>query len=334
MGRIVGSVAVFLVGTSTAEAASSPWYELDECRAAYATVLSAELDAAQTAIERLQHSADLGLRTCGTWLEVPLSAMELTLEGKSPALSSRHMHRLEKLFKFAMQYGRRQPELLDLAIEARLRRVRMLVEQGEKTAAIGEARKVEKMLDSRSDSPPNATRMYARGVADLAVSGSPWALRVLVNLAGVGGDGERGERLLEKLAEGKSVYQGEALLVLYQFARQGESSPDADTQRYGAALALAHAESPQYVFDRAVDQYRTGACADALQTLGGVRSRLGANAGLWTPRVRKRVYWLTGRCALDTGDKSLAKESLELASQENHDSYTEEVAVLAADLKG
>ena len=335
MIEMMGGILVPLLWVSMAEAAEPvPWYARDECRMAYSTVMSADLAAGQSAISQLQHSADLELRTCGIWLELPLCEIEMALEGESPALTERRNERLEKLFKFAMHYGPRRPYLLDLAIEARMRRIRLMVDRGDKGGALGEARKVEKMLESRKDAPPNATRDYSRGVTLLAVSRAAWGLQALLRMAGVRGDRKRGEELLEALAEGHTVYQADALFLLYHFARQNDKPGDQGVDRYGAKLILAYGQNPQFLFDRAVDQFRAGHCIDALATLQPARSRLHDNPKLWTARVRKKVYWLTGRCALDTGDKPLAKKSLGLASQEKFGGYAEEVEILQRDLSG
>lgn len=325
---------LFVIAPVAAIAADVPWYQHDACRTAHATVMSAELKAGRAAIAGLQRSPDLELRACGMWLEVPLGDVEFLLQGKSPALSHRRMRRLQKLFKFAMRYGRRRPHLLDLAIEARIRRVRVLVEQGQSTAAIREAQKVEKMLDARQGRASTPSRMYARGISDLAVAQAPWALRVLVKMAGMRGEPERGRRLLESLGTGTSVYRADALAVLYHFARKRDRPSAQEIDSYGARLARHYAQNPQFVFDHALDQFRAGRCADSLAILQPMRARLHADPVLWSPRTRKKVYWLTGRCALDTGNRSLAKQSLVLAVQEKDAGYAHEVERLKADLSG
>ena len=327
-------LALALVTVSAVEAAPSEhWYARPECRSAYATLMTAELDAAREKIAQLHRSPDLELRACGVWLEIPQCEIELSLEGESDALIARRGRRLERLFKFAMRHGRRRPHLLDLAIEARMRRVRLMAETGDRPGALGEARKVEKMLAARADQPPTPTRSYARGLTNLAVSQSGWALRVLLKMAGIGGDEAQGRRLLESLAEGNTVYQADALFVLHHFARKGSAPDTVATERYGTRLARAYGQNPQFLFNRAVDQYQTGRCTEALATLAPARSRLNAKPRLWSARVRKKVYWLTGRCALDTGDKPLAQESLGRASQEQYGGYAEELALLLRDLR-
>ena len=336
MHRMVGGFALLLVSaaSSAASARAAPWYEQEPCRAAHATVMTAELARGRAAIAALERDSDVELRACGAWLHVVLSDVEFVLEGRSPALNRRRMRRLERLFKFAVRHGRPRPHLLDLAIEARIRRVRVLVDQGKQTVAVSEARKVEKMLDGRADHARTPSRMYARGVADLAVAQAPWALRVLVNMAGLRGDAERGRRLLESLGNGRTVYRADALLALYHFARHRDDGARVDVERYGARLAGGFRHHPQFVFDHALDQFRAGRCIEALTILAPTRVRLQANPRLWSPRARKKVYWLTGRCALDTGNKPLAEESLGLAVREQHGSYAKEVALLRADLAG
>ena len=296
--------------------------------------MGADPESARSAIASLQRSPDLELRACGAWLEISLCEIEMSLEGKSAALATRRAQRLEKLFRFAMRHGRRRPHLLDLAIEARMRRVRSMVQSGDRTAALGEARKVEKMLASRADRLSTATRVYTRGLTDLAVSQSGWAVRVLLRMAGITGDETRGRRLLESLAEGNTVYQADALFVLHHFARKGSKPDAAHTERYGKRLARAYRQNPQFIFNRAVDQYKTGRCAEALATLAPARTRLNEDPRLWSARMRKKVYWLTGRCALETGDKPLAQEALGRASEEQYGGYAEEVARLQRDLRG
>lgn len=338
MFPMLGGWALLLLAASSLSAATQgaaqPWYARAECHAAQAAVMAAEVNAAKTAIEKLQNHRDLELRACAVWLEVKLSDVEMALEGTSDALLERSRDRLESLFKFAMRYGRQRRHLLDLAIEARMYRVRLMAERDDRAGALSEARKVEKMLASRAEANPTPTRRYARGMVDLGVSQSTWALRVLLKMAGLGGDESRGRRLLEALAEGDTVYRGDALFILHHFARQGSTPSRADTERYGLKLVEAFGQNPQFLFDRAVDQYETGRCEGALGTLAPLRSRLHEEPQLWSARVRKKVYWLTGRCALETGDKPLAQESLGLASREQYGGYAEEVKRLQQDLNG
>lgn len=323
---------MLLLSTSVFAAAPTPWYAHAECKAAHREVMTLEISRVEVVIDRLKRHRDIELRACGYWLEIPRSTAELVLRGKRKISPEDHERRLKILHAFGMRFGKKRPHLRDLAIEARMRRVRLLLETGKKTDALEEARRVEKMLASRAQKPTTASRTYVRGAIDLVVGESAWPVRTLLSMAGVEGDSKRGRTLLESLAKEDTVYRSEAGSVLYHFARENHGSRHARTQRYGRMLAAEFPENPQFGFDHGVDLVRLGKPAQALQRIEPAYRRLLKEPELWTSRLRKRIEWLTARAAFDCGQSKLAHEARTRAEKERYGGYKNELDILSKDM--
>ncbi|MBK8012938.1 MAG: hypothetical protein IPK13_16480 [Deltaproteobacteria bacterium] len=308
------------------------WYAHPDCLRAQGEVVGRDATQAMAAIQALEKSPSVELQACAHWLMIPFGVNELVFQGKSPALHLRTEARLEALFRFAMKHAREYPHLRDLAIEARMRRVRLLIEMKERDRAVKEAKLVEKMLASRAASPQTPSWQYARGATDLAIGSTSWPLRVLASAAGIKGDAERGYRLLNGLKATNTVYRAEALDVLHFFAEQDEEKPSARTLALVAERARALPKSAYYALDLAESWAALGRWDEAEQALASVRGVLAESPDAWSPRLRRRIYYVMARCAAEREDFATAQAELSRASKEQWGGYAEMIAALQVEL--
>lgn len=285
----------WLLLLSLTSGATEPWYARAECQAGLREVHSQELQRARQAIDALYRSADDELKLCALWLEIPLGNAELVLEGRSESLFERREDRLRALHGAAQRFGRGRSHWVDVAVEARMRRIQLLAQKGERTESVTEARRVLRQLERREGAPPSPSRSYARGAIDLAVGQATWALRMLLSAAGISGDPEAGQRALEELAASDTVYASEALLLLRQLSKDSRGADAPQTLRYGAQLVARFPESPQFAMDHAADLLAAGRVADAGKVLAPFERRLQVDPELWSGRVRRNLSALFER---------------------------------------
>ncbi|MEM7677934.1 MAG: hypothetical protein AAF449_18200, partial [Myxococcota bacterium] len=136
-----------LAAVLAANADQSPFYDRDNCKAALQVVMSAQPDKTEKTLNELAASSDLEDKACAVWLHMPLNEIEMSLEGNGSGLPERREKRLMRLFKFSKVFGKRRPHFAMLELEARMRRIRLLVAKGERVNSLKEARRVERMLD-------------------------------------------------------------------------------------------------------------------------------------------------------------------------------------------
>ncbi|MEL7371507.1 MAG: hypothetical protein AAFN74_21470, partial [Myxococcota bacterium] len=145
------ATAILTTLTLTAVLASNadraPFYARDNCKEALQVVMSAKPDQTEEILQKLAASSDLEDKACAVWLHMPLNEIEMSLEGNGKGLPERREKRLKRLFKFSKVFGKRRPHFAMLELEARMRRVRLLIQQGERVNSLTEARRVERMLD-------------------------------------------------------------------------------------------------------------------------------------------------------------------------------------------
>ena len=306
-----------------------PFYTRSTCKQALAVVMSADADATTKMLDELASSPDLEDKACAVWLELPLNEIEMSLEGNGHGLPKRREKRLVRLFKFSKAFGSRRPHFAMLELEARMRRVRLLVKKGERVNALREARRVERMLDQLGRRR-NPTVDYVTGVTRLAVSQAAFPLRVLLGMAGVSGDEKNGRRLLEELASGDTVYAGDATYLLHHFAQENK-----DTEaglRYGEMLTKRFPNNPQFAYEYARVLYRAKNYDGVFSATAKFRDRLTENPSAWSDRIRKKLYIISAKAALETGQKDKAKQWATLASQQKYGGLVQETSALLKQL--
>jgi hypothetical protein len=321
---LVSSIAVISLFAS-----ATPWYELPACDTALQQVHHASVEEADASIETLKRGG-IEERACGYWLSALLSEYRLAFEGHTAASLSRREKALHELYSFGKKYGSR-PHLSDLMIEARVRRIRMLFENGERTDALSEARRVSKMIQDRppSDSP---TFTYARSLVDLAMNEAGWAARTVLSMAGIHGDPDRGRATLKQMVLHQNAYQDEAMFALRHFAESSPGEAYGYPHEFSQKLFEKFPENPQFAYDYAQDLTSIERCQDALKVLKRPTQALEKAPNLYGNRVRAKLFVLMGRCALNTGDHQTAARYTDLAEKQKYAELSEEISELRARL--
>lgn len=302
-----------------------PFYARSSCLAALEVVMSTKPEETAALLERLAESPDVEDKACAVWLELPLNEIEMSLEGKGHGLPERRAKRLLRLFKFSKYFQKRGRHFAMLELEARMHRVRLLVEKGDRMKALSEARTVERMLARVGDSP-NPTVKYVRGVTRLAVSQSAFPLRMLLGMAGVSGDEEQGRRLLEELVQGKTVYAGDALYLLHHFAH--ENNDLEASLHYGERLVAKYPQNPQFAYEYGKALRDARKYEEVLALTSPFLERMTEDPNAWTDRIRKKIYFLSAEVALEVGKKQDAKRWAVLASQQKYGGLVSETSAL------
>lgn len=308
---------------------TGPWYERPACRDAAATVMRVELDAAKKKFEALDRG-DLEDRACAVWTRAMLAETELAVGGKRPELLEARRKSLFALFSFAKK-NRRVPHLADLAIEARVRRVRVLLDDGEKKRAFDETRGAAKMLEGRKGAS-NPTLDYARGVTNTALSQSGMGLRLLSSVAGFAGDADAGRKALTALAEGNSVYWSDAQYVRHFFSVDSPAPENGRPVELMKRLVEAFPTNPQLASEYANDLYAEKRYAEALAFIAPLTQRLDRHPSLWSNHMRAKLYWVSGRCAAKLGKKDEAARWAKQADAQRSDTMSEKIEDLLAEI--
>ena len=319
------SLAAALVSTPD----DGPFYARKSCNDALQVVMRAEPDVIKPVIDKLAASSDVEDKACAVWLEMPLNEIEMSLEGNAYGLPERREKRLVRLFKFSKVFGRRRPHFAMLEVEARMRRVRLLVKKGERINALKEARRVERMLD-QVGARTNPTVDYVTGVTRLAVSQASFPLRVLLGMAGVSGDENLGRKKLEALAQGDSVYAGDAIYLLHHFAHENKDQPA--QLKYGKMLTAKFPGNPQFAYEYAKALHKAKRYDDVFAVTERFRTRLGSEPTAWSDRIRKKIYYISAESALAAGKKAEAKNWATLASQQKYGGLVKETTALLKQL--
>ena len=318
------ATAIFTTLSLTAALVASddgPFYTRTACKEALAVVMAADTDKTKETLETLAKSKDLEDKACAVWLELPLNEIEMSLEGNGKGLPKRRERRLMRLFKFSKKFGRRRAHFAMLELEARMRRVRLLVKQGERVNALKEARRVERMLE-QVGRRPNPTVDYVTGVTRLAISQAAFPLRWLLGMAGVSGDEKKGRRLLEKLAAGDTVYAGDANYILHHFAHENKDWPAA--VRYGAKLTERFPDNPQFAYEYARALFASKKYDEIFATTAPFMARLQEDSNAWSGRIRKKLYFINAKASYEVGKKDDAKRLATLASEQRYGGLVEE----------
>lgn len=292
---------------------SARWYDRASCQKGMEAVLAADMEEAERRIKPLEASGDVEDQACGVWLRAALAETQIAVGGRLPALLENRERVLLRMFKFAKVNGAKGQHLADLEIEARMRRVRALVDKGEKGDALKEVNRTKELLAQRKDSGETPTQQYVSGIVNSAVSNSGFPMRVVLGLAGVSGDEEKGRAHLRAVAQGNSVYRYDAMYVLHHFARENRGGDNGQPVDYSRPLFDRFPSNPQFTYDLAVDLYEAKRCPDSLQILTDARKKLDADPQSWSSTVRAKLYYITGQCSAEVGDKVTAKRYAELA---------------------
>jgi hypothetical protein len=291
-----------LAGAAPARAAApEPWYHRAACHDALTEVLTGDATAAEAALRPLEHSRDADDVACAVYLRVVKADQEIAIHGDRSERQRQRDRALKRMFGFAKAHAKYGARFADLEIDARMRRVRVLFERDDETAALGEARRVNRLLDARrrGESP---TLDFARGAMYSALGQVGGVARMFLGMAGIGGDPEDGYRALRRLTGGESVYRAEALQLARQFAADAdEPTALGDPVALGDQLVGAYPMNPQYAYDHAYLLVKRGRAARAQAVLGPHLRRVAAEPDAWAPTMRAKLHYLASRAALKSG---------------------------------
>lgn len=329
---MIHAALIAIAGTVVAAAeAPEPWYARASCMHALEAVLSADFAAAEPKIRAIEKSADTDDQACGVWLRVSLAEAQLAVGGRLPALLDYRERMLSRMGGFSKAKGGIAKRFSDLELEARLRRVRVLVDKNEKGDALKEIQKVNEMLEKRGGADANATLIYARAVTDSAVGNSPWALRTLMRMAGVKGDAKLGREALESLEKSDTVYKYDAMYLQHYFAI---GAPDGDFGKpapHAKKLVDKFPTNPQFAIELAKDLYAERKIDQAFGIVSSFTAQLEKQPSLYSNQLRAHLYLLSGQCAKDLGKKELASRFALLAEAQSYAPLADEIDALKDD---
>ncbi len=276
-------LGALLLAASPASAAE-PWFVRTDCLEATALAYAAHVDQAMARATAMRDAKDLDARACGLWLLVSATEMQIALYDDEEKLLELLKTRISDLEAFGVENGYRSPRFDDLVLEAKLRRVHLMVRLGERTEAIRAVKEAQRLLERRRRiKKKTPTYFYAEGVANLALTHADWPVRAVLTLVGIQGDEARGTKAMKILLGANSVYRPEATVV----ARNFEIGPRLDLSK---SLWSEFPDNPQLAFNLAVDLQSAQRCPEANTTLARV-----SLAG-YGQKIRRKVTGILDAC--------------------------------------
>jgi hypothetical protein len=304
---------------------AGPWYENKDCIAALEQVLAIDFDGAEPKIRAFEKSRDTDDQACGVWLRVSLAEAQLAVGGRLPALLDNRERMLKRMYGFSKAKRGVAVRFADLEIEARLRRVRVLLDKEDRGEALKEIRYADELREKRGEKDMNATLRYSRGVTNMAVGGSSFALRTVMRLAGVKGDADVGRADLRALEQSGTVYKYDALYLQAYFAGEDGASV------YSGRLAAAFPTNPQFGYEHALHLYREKKVEQAFGVATRYALELEKKPAAYSNQVRASLFWISGRCAKDLGKRELAERYRALAVAQKFPPLEDEIEDLSED---
>lgn len=332
--RLPSSLALAVLLAAPAAQAAEPWYQRSSCENAAKAVLSGDFEAANARLGRLEASRDPDDQACAVWLHLLYAEIQLGLGGKLPALIQNRDKRLKNIYGFSKAHAKYAARFADLEIEARMKRVRFLAEDGKRGDALKEAKRSQTLLEQRlaKKAEPSVTLEYSIGSSNLAVAFASWPVRMVIKLSGISGDEELGAKKLKALFQGDTVYRYEAAYLLHSFAVERPGDVLGSPVQYAEFLARQFPNNPQFLYEYAEALWTEKNCALAMQTLKPVQEVLAGEPGKWSSRIRGKIYLMSGRCALDLGRRDEARRFADLARSQRVDEIEEKLEDLLSKL--
>ncbi len=331
MRKVSWSVALgaLLSLSSAVGHAGQPWYERSSCQAAMQTVMSLELDATEQQITALERSRDLDDKACGVYLRTTQSEMLIAVHGTTDATRAHRDKHLKRMYAFAKAHAKYGQRFADLEMEARMRRVRVLFDDGDTTDAIQEARRANRALKERLKKGRTPTVDFVQGIMYSALGQSGMLTRSLLSLAGLGGDPSEGYAALKRVYRGESVYRDEALYLARHFAYDmAEDSPFGDALDLGEMLVAKYPTNGQFVFDQTRSLWMRKKCDRAVSTVTPSLERIAETPDLWAPNLRAKLFYVASRCSLKLGDVAHARTYCDSMAAQAKNDYSDRVEPL------
>lgn len=327
---LVLAAAAAMPGVALADGV--PWYDRPTCHDAVVTMMAPDFTAAEAKITKLERSPDLDDQACALWARASWSEFQISMLGKTPELTANRKKAISRLFGFAKANKPKAPRFGDLELEARLRRIRVLNEEGQRTQSLEDLKALEKLLVERGAANLTPAADYAAGVLNAALSSPGWAARALLSVVGMSTDPAEAARRLHRLIDGKSVYAWDASYVAQFFGSEIGTKDFRGSAAYLGPLAEKFPSNPLFAFEKTrllVDEKKG---KEAQATIAPVLATLDGAPASWGPPARARVYWAAARAALAAGDRAAALKRAEQAKAERVKDMQERIEDLFDDL--
>lgn len=315
-----------------AAASPQPWYERQSCRTAAELAFSTDFDGAAKKLAQLEATRDLDDQACALWVRASYAELQIAVLGDEPKLLNERKRALSRLYGFAKANRAKAARFADLELEARLRRVRVLLSDGQQSSALKESKLVQQMVADRPAAPRTPTLDYVDGVLNAALASPGWAARTFLSLAGLGADKKLGAKALNHLADGNSLYRWDAMYVAHHFSVEVEDAGFRTPSSYSRPLVERFPQNPQFVFDLAKDLWREKKFAESQKIAAPAVTKLDGSPALWSSKIRAKLYWISGRSALDGGNRTDAKKHAQLARAQNFEQLADQIDDLFDDL--
>jgi hypothetical protein len=328
------SSTIALLLTAALASAPEPWYERASCRSAAETVFTVEFAKADEKIAAIEATRDLDDVACALWIRATASELQIAVLGHTPELVAGRKKALSRLFGFAKANKGKGARFADLELEARLRRVRVLLEEGQASDALKESKGVQKMVEDRPAGSPTPTLDYVIGALHSGLASPGWAARTFLSIAGLGADKKLGAEAINKLADGSSIYKWDAMYIGHHFSLEIDDAGFRAPSSYSRPCLERFPMNPQFIFDLASDLWREKKYAEARKIAAVAVAKIDADPTIWSPKIRAKIYWIAGRTALDAGDRGEAKRRAELARAQQFRELEDKIDDLFDDLSG
>ncbi|MFO0727338.1 MAG: hypothetical protein U1E65_26405 [Myxococcota bacterium] len=321
-------------GGRAAVADEVPWYERPGCQEINALFLGVEPDKAEERARKLDASKDPDDQACALWVRVSFSEFQLGLFGKTPENLSLRKKHLTRMFSFAKANKQKGIRFLDMELEARLRRTRILNEEGQRTQALEELRQLQSLVAERDAQKQPATPAfeYTRGVMNAALASPGWAARAVLSIAGLSIDPAVGAQHLHTLVDGDTVYRFDAAYVAHYFGEELGEKYFRKPSVYTKLVAEAFPTNPQFVYERSLDLLKAKDAKPALLLLRPIGERIDQTPGIWSAPIRAKVLYALARAEAVAGDKQKAKARAEGAKAEHFADLADKISDLLEEL--
>lgn len=266
--------------------------------------MGVDFERTDRVLSELEASRDLDDKACAIYLRALEAEMRSAIYNEVPETVEFRNRHLKRMLGFAKAHAKYGARFADLEIEARMRRVRVLFDTGEKTAAISEARRTSKLLEARAGAQ-SPTLDFVKGVMFGALGQANFLARTALWAAGISGSPEEGNRSMQRLMAGDSVYKHEAYCIAYYFAltrtEEGENSPLGSPTVIARFLAVKNPENPQFAYEYARMLYRNDQCGQAIEVVQPWVDQLSSDSDAWTQSIRAKTYYIASACNLAEG---------------------------------
>ncbi len=330
-GVAAAAAGLLALGATPALADDAPWYDRPSCHDAVLTMMAPDFAAAEAKIMKLERSADTDDQACALWARASWSEFQIAILGKTPDQLANRKKALSRLFAFAKANKAKGARFGDLELEARLRRIRVLNEEGQRTQSLEDLKALEKLIVERGNADLTPPADYAVGLLNAALSSPGWAARALLSVVGMSTDPAVAAQRLHKLIDGSTVYGWDARYVAQFFGTEIGSKDFRGAAAYLAPLATKFPTNPLFAYEQARLHINDKKGKEAQAVLAPVLAQLDAQPTIWGPPARARVSWAAGRAALLLGDKAGATKRAAQAKAERQKDMQDRIDDLVDD---